>query len=70
LTLSFDAEMGTDLLKGHLQLPTRDEPLEDIDGDGVEIGAERPAAVIRRAYRAPAASEWAQGASRHGTKRR
>src|SRR5208282_6417890 len=40
LTLSFDAEMGTDLLKGNLQLPTRDEPLEDIDGGGVEIGAE------------------------------
>ena len=40
LTLSFDTEMGTDLLKGHLQLPTRDEPLEDIDGDGDEIGAE------------------------------
>ena len=40
LTLSFDAETGTDLLKGNLQLPTRDEPLEDIDGGGVEIGAE------------------------------
>ena len=36
LTLSFDTEMGTNFLKGNLQLPTRDEPLEDIDGGGVE----------------------------------
>src|SRR5271165_274595 len=40
LTLSFDAEMGTNFLKGNLQLPTRDEPLEDIDGSGIKIGAE------------------------------
>ena len=40
LALSFDAEMGSDVLKGNLQLPTRDELLEDIDGGGVEIGAE------------------------------
>src|SRR5580658_3179811 len=40
LTLSFDAEMGTDLLKCDLQLPTRDEPLEDVDGSRIEAGAE------------------------------
>ena len=40
LALSFDAEMGAAFLEGDLQLPARDEPLEDIDGSGVEIGAE------------------------------
>jgi hypothetical protein len=32
--------MGAGFLKGDFQLPPRDEPLEDIDGGGVEIGAE------------------------------
>ena len=40
LPLGFDAEMGTSFLKGDFQLPARDEPLEDIDGGSVEIGAE------------------------------
>ena len=40
LALGFDAEMGAGFLEGDLELPARDEPLEDIDGSGVEIGAE------------------------------
>src|ERR1700694_3724905 len=40
LALSFDAEMGAGVLEGDLKLPTGDEPLEDIDGSGVEIGGE------------------------------
>src|SRR5580765_3656675 len=40
LALSFDAEMGARVLEGDLQLPAGDEPLEDIDGSGVEIGTE------------------------------
>ena len=38
--MRFDAEMGTNFLKGNLQLPTRDEPLENIDGSSIKIGAE------------------------------
>ena len=40
LALSFDAEMGACVLEGDLKLPAGDEPLEDIDGSGVEIGTE------------------------------
>ena len=40
LALGFDAEMGAGFLEGDLELPARDEPLEDIDGSGVEIGTE------------------------------
>src|ERR1700683_5623833 len=40
LPLGFDAEMGTDFLEGHFQLPTRDEPLKDVDGSRIEAGAE------------------------------
>ena len=40
LALSFDAEMGAGVLEGDLKLPAGDEPLEDIDGSGVEIGTE------------------------------
>jgi hypothetical protein len=40
LTLRFDTEMGTNFLKGNLQLPTRDEPLQDVDGSRIEIGTE------------------------------
>ena len=40
LALSFDAEMGAGVLKGDLKLPAGDEPLEDIDGSGIEIGTE------------------------------
>jgi hypothetical protein len=32
--------MGAKFLKGNLQLPMRDEPLEDIDGNRIELGAE------------------------------
>ncbi len=40
LALSFDAEMGAGILEGDLKLPVGDEPSEDIDGSGVEIGTE------------------------------
>jgi len=40
LALSFDAKMGTAFLERDLELPTRDEPLEDIDRSGIEISAE------------------------------
>ena len=41
LTLGFDAEMRADFLEGNFDLPTRGRTtVEDIDGGGVEIGAE------------------------------
>ena len=40
LALGFDAEMRAGFLEGDLELPARDEPLENIGGSGVEIGAE------------------------------
>ena len=40
LALSFDAEMCASVLEGDLKLPAGDEPLEEIDGSGVEIGRE------------------------------
>jgi len=40
LTLSFHAEMSAGVPEGDLKLPASDEPLEDVDGSGVEIGAE------------------------------
>ena len=63
LALGFDAEMGTGFLEGDLELPAGDEPLEDIDRSGVEIGAEEGLRLrVRRADRGPAATEWAPGA--------
>jgi hypothetical protein len=40
LALGFDAKMGAAFLERDLELPARDEPLEDIDRSGIEIGAE------------------------------
>jgi hypothetical protein len=39
LALGLDTEMGTAFLERDLELPARDEPPEDIDRSGVEIGA-------------------------------
>jgi hypothetical protein len=38
--VSFDAKMGTNFLKGDLQLPTGDEPLENINRSRIKISAE------------------------------
>src|ERR1700730_6307042 len=40
LALGFDAKMVAAFLERDLELPARDEPLEDIDRSGSEIGAE------------------------------
>ena len=40
LALGFDAKMGAAFLERDLELPARDEPLEDIDRSGIEIAAE------------------------------
>ena len=40
MSLGFDAEMGAAFLERDLKLPAGDEPLEDIDRSGAEIGAE------------------------------
>ncbi len=66
LPLGFDAQMGTSFLKGDFHLPARDEPLEDIDGGGVEIGAEeglRWEFTARIAHQQPANGHWGQAAT-------
>jgi len=40
LTLGFDAEMSASFLEGNLDLPTADEPDEDIARTSIEIGSE------------------------------
>jgi hypothetical protein len=40
LTLRLESQMPPHLLEGYLELPTRDEPREDLLRIGVEVGAE------------------------------
>ena len=41
LTLRLESQMSAYLLEGHFQLPTRDEPREDLLRIGVEIGTQK-----------------------------
>jgi len=41
LPLGLNAEVGAAVLEGDLDLPAPDEPPEDVDGIGSDVGADR-----------------------------